>query len=290
MEGPRRPPPNLPGLDNIDLDFLRLQLCGLGQVDLQHAIAIHGPHAISLHGHRQLDQPLELPVGPLDVEELLHLALILESPLAFDREQVGRDRHGDVLFAHARQLERQDEVVLGGVHIDRRHPRAASRSRRTAEEIVEETVYLALNIRDAERLPPVRGRKPERMPTLHRYWRPPWFFAGTSGRLFILSTHSLYQVSVMLSNNVRAEGESGLRGLGRLEVVVFRPCGRGAPGVSRWAWPSWSSASWPPRRATSCCSRWSGPAASRPASRVRTLRALSRGSSTSPGRGPAAQP
>src|SRR5881409_1423052 len=30
--GPRRPPPNLPGLDNIDLDFLRLQLFGLGQV------------------------------------------------------------------------------------------------------------------------------------------------------------------------------------------------------------------------------------------------------------------
>src|SRR5437773_10519522 len=81
---------------------------------------------------------------------------------------------------------------------------------------------------------------------------PPWFFAGASGQLFILSTYSLYQVSVMLSNNDPAESESGLRGLGRLEVVVFRPCGRGAPGVSRWAGPSWSSASWPPRRATSC--------------------------------------
>src|SRR5204863_259901 len=81
------------------------------------------------------------------------------------------------------------EVVLRGVHVHGWRPYPPARGRRTTNEAVEEAVHLAVDVRDTKRLPPVQGRKPERTPMLHRHWKPPpWFFAGSSGRLPILST------------------------------------------------------------------------------------------------------
>src|SRR5436190_1762362 len=58
--GPSRPPSKC--LENVDLDLARLELLRLGQRDLQHAVAEGRLHLVGLHRHRQLHQPLELPV------------------------------------------------------------------------------------------------------------------------------------------------------------------------------------------------------------------------------------
>src|SRR2546430_1268345 len=155
--GPRWPLRSSPWLEDVDLDFLRLELFGLRQPDLQDAVPVGRLHTVGLHGHRQLDQPLELSVGPLDVEEILLLDLLLEAPLTLDREQVARDRHGHVLLIDPRQLERQDEVVLRGVHVHGWRPHPPARSRRTTNEAVEEAVHLTLDVLNTKPLPLVHG-------------------------------------------------------------------------------------------------------------------------------------
>src|SRR5438552_555328 len=113
----------LPGdLENVDLDLARLELLGLRQCDLQHAVAVRRLHLVGLDGHRQLHQPLELTVGALDVEELLILGLILPAALTLDREEIAGDRHGNVLLANTGHFDGQDELVRRLVHVHRGQP------------------------------------------------------------------------------------------------------------------------------------------------------------------------
>src|SRR6185503_17011566 len=118
--GGRRGPLRVSSLEDLDLDLARLQLFRLREHDLQHPVAVGRLDLVRLHCHRQLDQPLELAVDALHVEELLVLVLVLPTTLALDREQVAGDRHRDVLLAYARQLHPQHEVILRLVHIDGR--------------------------------------------------------------------------------------------------------------------------------------------------------------------------
>src|SRR5262249_40865662 len=158
-----------PVLEDVDLDLLGLDLFRLRKPDLQNAVAIRRLHAISLHRHRQLDQPLELAVGPLHVEQILFLDLILEPTFALHRQQIARDRYAHVLFADARHLHAHNQLILGGVHVTRSRPGPPGPTRRTPEKVVEEAIDFALDVGHAERLPSIHGRKTERTPTLHRH-------------------------------------------------------------------------------------------------------------------------
>jgi hypothetical protein len=84
------------------------------------------------------------------VEVVFVAQLLVELTLALHREHVARDRQRDILLSHTWELEFQDELVVRVVHVDDRHPESAARSGRggcrTAEEVVEESVHLALDI------------------------------------------------------------------------------------------------------------------------------------------------
>src|SRR5688572_16179538 len=168
--------PALPALQDVDLDLAGLELFRLRQPYLEDPVAVAGLHLVGLDGQRQLDQPLELSVHALDVEELLVAVLLLvPAPLTTDAQQVARDRDGHVLLTNAGQLHLQHEVVLRLVHVDRGKPRPrrlCASGRRPPEEVVEQPVHLALDVDEvAERLPPIR--RPVLTPTLHRHVSPP---------------------------------------------------------------------------------------------------------------------
>src|SRR5262249_46117998 len=90
-----------PLLDDVDLDLLGFELFRLRPLDLKNTGAVGCLPAIGLHRHRQLNEPLELAVGAIDVKQILLLDLVLEAALTLDRKQVARDRHTHVLLAHA---------------------------------------------------------------------------------------------------------------------------------------------------------------------------------------------
>jgi hypothetical protein len=70
-------PSEAPLSEDVDPDLLGLELFRLRQLDLQNAVAVRCLHPIGLHRHRQLNEPLELAVGPLDVKQILLLDLVL---------------------------------------------------------------------------------------------------------------------------------------------------------------------------------------------------------------------
>src|SRR5215470_11247701 len=170
-----------PLLDDVDLDLLGFELFRLRQLDLKNTVAVGCLHAIGLHRHRQLNEPLELAAGAIDVKQILLLDLVLEAALTLDRKQVARDRHTHVLLAHAGKLQGQDEIVLGRVHIYGRRPGPPRHGRGTTEKVVEEAIHFGLDIGYAKRLPPIDGRKPKRTPALPRHLISSFiaFFAGS---------------------------------------------------------------------------------------------------------------
>jgi hypothetical protein len=116
-----------------------------------------------------LDRALELSVGTLDVVGVVVLQLLTKRPITSHREQIAGNRQRDVLLPYTRDFEVQDEIVVRFVHVDDRHPDSASRSSRarrgTAEEAVEQSVHLALDITEGLSL----HESPKGTPTLDRH-------------------------------------------------------------------------------------------------------------------------
>src|SRR5437899_4424621 len=156
-------------LQNVDLDLLRPDLFCLRELHFEHPVAEGRRHSPRLHWHWQLDRALELSVGALDVVGVVVLQLLAELALTSHREQIAGNRERDVLLPYTRDFEVQDEIIVRFVHVDDRHPDSASCSsrsrRRTAEETVEQSVHLALDITEGLSL----HESPKGTPTLDRH-------------------------------------------------------------------------------------------------------------------------
>src|SRR5207245_8053648 len=143
---------------------------------------------------RQLDQPLELSVGPLDVEEILLLHLLLEPSLALDREQVARDRHGHVLLTHpgSSSVRTRSSFVAymstGGAHT--RPFAVAGRATKLSKRRFT-SVWMPETPNGSHRSAVESPNGRQRSVAIG--WILPGFFADSFGRLLVLSTYSLYQ-------------------------------------------------------------------------------------------------
>src|SRR5436309_3721520 len=137
-------------LQHVDFDFLRPDLFCLWEPHFEHPVAESRCHSARLDRHGQLDRALKLSVGALDVVGVVVLQFLAELALTSHREQIAGNRQRDVLLPYTRDFEVQDEIVVRFVHVDDRHPDSAScssrRRRRTAEDTVEQSVHLALDI------------------------------------------------------------------------------------------------------------------------------------------------
>src|SRR5206468_6147338 len=127
-------------LDDVDLDRLGLDLVRLRELHFEDSVAVRRLHLLGLHGHRQLDAALELPVDALDVMDALVLGLTVECALAPHGQQVPHDRQGHILLRDTRQLEIQHEIVLGLMEVENRCPRPHRRPGRRGSRPSQETV------------------------------------------------------------------------------------------------------------------------------------------------------
>src|SRR6266849_1558977 len=89
-------------LPDLPLDLTRPGLVGLGNADLEHAVAVGRLHLVGAHGAAERERPLERAVQPLDPVQRAFVLLLLALALAAQRERVTADRELDVLGAHAR--------------------------------------------------------------------------------------------------------------------------------------------------------------------------------------------
>src|ERR1043165_3494052 len=74
-----------PSLD-LDANLLRLGLFLLRHLDLQHAVAVGGADALGVDGARKSEGTDEVAVGALDAVPRHAVAVLLELPLALDRQ------------------------------------------------------------------------------------------------------------------------------------------------------------------------------------------------------------
>src|SRR6267142_2160409 len=176
-------------LNDVALDRLGLDLVRLRELHFEDSVAVRRLHLLGLHGHRQLDAALELPVDALDVMDALVLGLTVECALALHGQQVPYDRQGHILLRDTRQLEIQHEIILGLMHVENRcprpHRRPGRRGSRPSQETVEQAVDLSLYVGHvAKRIPSLNGH--ERTPTLNRHFlSPPWLCTGLLGPGYI---------------------------------------------------------------------------------------------------------
>ena len=84
--------------------------------------------AVGVDSLGQRDGPRERPVPPLDAVVLAFLDLLLEPPLAAERQHVVLDLETHVLRLHAGHVGLDLDRLAGLDHVDRRHPRLTTKT------------------------------------------------------------------------------------------------------------------------------------------------------------------
>src|SRR3954469_4805538 len=130
-----------------DPDLARLGLFALGDLDLEQPIAEPRLDVLAVHVVRERERADELAVGALDAVIVLSvLLLVLEAPLAADRQDAALELDLDLVLLESGKLAGQDELLLILMDVHRRDPRAeahllfavaARGRRRSAEDPVE---------------------------------------------------------------------------------------------------------------------------------------------------------
>jgi hypothetical protein len=134
----RRPRGRSAGRRAADRDLLRLGFLALRQPDRQHAVLVARADPRGIDRGRQRERARERTVVPLHPLVAVLARLVVDLPLAREREDVVLEGDVDVLALHVRQLRLQHDFVFGRlVNIDRRSPRAAEGP---AVEIVEHAI------------------------------------------------------------------------------------------------------------------------------------------------------
>src|SRR5712692_8878284 len=106
------------------LDLAGLGLLALGQLDREQTVLESGLDVVAIHVVGQRERADELAIRPLDAVEVLPVLLVLELPLAADRQHAAFHLDVDVIFLESRQLRRQGKLLLVLFDVDRGDPRA----------------------------------------------------------------------------------------------------------------------------------------------------------------------
>src|SRR5512132_2487739 len=104
-----------------DLDLPRARILALRHLDLEKTVVELRADVLAINVVRQRERTDEVAVGPLHPVEVAALPLLLELPLAPDREDVALHLDVDLVLLEPGQLRGQENPVLVLGDVDRRH-------------------------------------------------------------------------------------------------------------------------------------------------------------------------